>query len=117
MRKGERTSAASAGVSVAAFALALAPSAPRGSSIRGFPFGEHDVAQGGREERGEGGGFFARMDVGKSRIGKYMMGDASGRESEDPDASGTLRRDVRESPSGLARTELVLGYRNTWSNI
>ena len=40
MRKGERTSA-SAGVSVAASALALAPSAPRGSSIRGFPFGEH----------------------------------------------------------------------------
>ena len=36
MRKGERTSA-SAGVSGAA----LAPSAPRGSSIRGFPFGEH----------------------------------------------------------------------------
>ena len=75
------------------------PSAPRGSSIRGFPFGEHDVAPsptslGKREREGlfrEDG--YGELPDRKIHDGRLFRGRESLRETEngrceDPDANG-----------------------------
>ena len=81
MRKGERTLA---GVST------LAPSAPRGSSIRGFPFGEHGRRQGKKKEAFSRGWIWDGGTRGSENT-RWETLPAPGRErqggrTEDPDA-------------------------------
>ena len=88
MRKGERTLA---GVSAAA----LAPSAPRGSSIRGFPFGEHD-RPGKKKEAFSRGWIWDDGGTRGSENTRWEPLPAPGRErqggrTEDPDANAMLR--------------------------
>ena len=88
MRKGERTLAGGS-------ALALAPSAPRGSSIRGFPFGEHG-RQGKKKEAFSRGWIWDDGGTRGSENTRWETLPAQGRErwggrTEDPDANAMLR--------------------------